>query len=93
MLLREFLNEFELDYAQAPTRVKKYPFGQLRDKEIVLVGDGNDTFTRSIIYSFLNLNDEKEVAKAFAKCYERCGSSSLNQRQKNATTAYNYFTN
>ena len=43
--------------------------------------------------SFLNLNDEKEVAKAFAKCYERCGSSSLNQRQKNATTAYNYFTN
>ena len=55
MLLREFLNEFELDYAQAPARVKKYPFGQLRDKEIVLVGDGNDTFTRSIIYSFLNL--------------------------------------
>lgn len=43
--------------------------------------------------SFLNLNDEKEVAKAFAKCYERCGSSSLNQRQKNATIAYNYFTN
>ena len=38
-------------------------------------------------------SDEKEVAKAFAKCYERCGSSSLNQRQKNATTAYNYFTN
>ena len=49
-----------LDYAQAPARVKKYPFGQLRnDKEIVLVGDGNDTFTRSIIYSFLNLNDQK----------------------------------
>lgn len=43
--------------------------------------------------SFLNLNDEKEVAKAFAKCYERCGSSSLNQRQKNATIAYNYFIN
>lgn len=43
--------------------------------------------------SFLSLNDEKEVAKAFAKCYERCGSSSLNQRQKNATIAYNYFIN
>ena len=41
------------------TRVKKYPFGQLRDKEIVLVGDGNDTFTRSIIYSFLNLDEWK----------------------------------
>lgn len=61
MLLREFLNEFELDYAQAPTRVKKYPFGQLCDKEIVLVGDGNDTFTRSVVYSFLNLNDQKDL--------------------------------
>ncbi len=61
MLLREFLNEFELDYAQAPARVKKYRFGQLRDKEIVLVGDGNDTFTRAIIYSFLNLNDQKNL--------------------------------
>lgn len=42
---------------------------------------------------FLNLTDEKAVAKAFAACYERCGSATYNQRQKNATTAYNYFTN
>ena len=61
MLLRDFLNEFELDYAQAPTRVKKYKFGQLANKEILIVGDGNDTFARGVIYSFLNLNDQKNL--------------------------------
>ena len=61
MLLRDFLNEFELDYAQAPARVKKYKFGQLANKEILIVGDGNDTFARGVIYSFLNLNDQKNL--------------------------------
>ena len=42
--------------------------------------------------AFLNLTNEKEAAKAFAKCYERCGSASYTVRQKNATKAYNYFT-
>lgn len=40
---------------------------------------------------FLNLTNEKDVALAFAKCYERCGSGSYSIRQDNATTAYNYF--
>lgn len=40
---------------------------------------------------FLTLTDEKEVAKAFAACYERCGSSSYATRQKNATFAYQFF--
>lgn len=61
MLLREFLNEFELDYAQAPSRVKKYPFDKLRNKEIILIGNGDDTFTRSVAYSFLSLNDERNL--------------------------------
>ena len=61
MLLRDFLNEFELDYAQAPARVKKYKFGQLANKEILIVGDGNDTFARGVIYYFLNLNDQKNL--------------------------------
>jgi hypothetical protein len=43
--------------------------------------------------SFLALTSEKDAAKAFAKCYERCGSSSYSIRQNNATIAYNYFTN
>lgn len=42
--------------------------------------------------SLLNLKNEKDVALAFAKCYERCGSSSHNNRQANATKALKYFT-
>lgn len=41
--------------------------------------------------SFLALTNEKKAAKAFAVCYERCGSGTYQIRQKNATTAYNYF--
>lgn len=40
---------------------------------------------------FLNLTNEQDAAKAFAKCYERCGSGSYSIRQKNATIAYEYF--
>lgn len=40
---------------------------------------------------FLKLTDVKKAAKAFAQCYERCGSGSYKVRQKNAVTAYNYF--
>ena len=42
---------------------------------------------------FKNLTNEKDAALAFAKCYERCGSGSYSVRQRNATTAYNYFVN
>lgn len=41
---------------------------------------------------FLELENEKDAALAFAKCYERCGSGSYSIRQKNATIALNYFT-
>ena len=41
---------------------------------------------------FLALTSTDSTAKAFAKCYERCGSGSYSIRQKNATIAYNYFT-
>ena len=40
---------------------------------------------------FLSLNSAEAAAKAFAKCYERCGSGSYSIRQKNAVVAYNYF--
>ena len=42
---------------------------------------------------FLSLTNEKEAAKAFAKCYERCNSAGIARRQRNATVAYNYFVN
>ena len=41
--------------------------------------------------SFLSLTNEKEVALAFAKCYERCDSDTYSIRQKNATKAFNYY--
>ena len=41
--------------------------------------------------SFLNMNDAKQAALAFAKSYERCGSGSYGVRQNNAIKAYNYF--
>lgn len=40
---------------------------------------------------FCDLTNEKEAALAFAKCYERCGKGSYEQRQLNATAAYNYY--
>lgn len=40
---------------------------------------------------FLNLTDEREAALAFAKVYERCGSSTYNVRKNNATKALEYF--
>lgn len=43
--------------------------------------------------SFLNMNDAKQAALAFAKSYERCGSGSYQVRQNNAIKAYNYFVN
>ena len=43
--------------------------------------------------SFLNLQNERDAALAFAKCYERCNSAYYSIRQTCATTAYNYFTN
>lgn len=61
MLLRDFLNEFELDYAQAPSRMKEYEFEKIKNNKIIIIGEGNDTFTRSIVYSFLNLNDQNKL--------------------------------
>ena len=40
---------------------------------------------------FLSLNSAEAAAKAFAKCYERCGSGSYSIRQQNAVVAYDYF--
>ena len=42
---------------------------------------------------FLDLDNEKNAALAFAKCYERCGSGSYSKRQSCATIAYEYFVN
>ena len=43
--------------------------------------------------SFLAMTNERDVALAFAKCYERCSSASYTVRQNNAEKAYDYFVN
>lgn len=40
---------------------------------------------------FIKLNDPEKAALAFAKVYERCGSSSYSLRKQAARKAYNYF--
>lgn len=40
---------------------------------------------------FLRMTNVKDAAEAFAKCYERCASSSYNIRKQNAEKAYEYF--
>lgn len=49
-------------------------------------------YTKGFNYdSFVSLTNERSVALAFAKCYERCSSSSYTARQNNAEKAYEYF--
>lgn len=42
--------------------------------------------------SFKNMTNEQDAALAFAKAYERCGSSCYSIRQQNASKALRYFT-
>ena len=41
---------------------------------------------------FIEMTDIEEIALAFAKCYERCGSGSYDVRQSNALIAFEFFT-
>ena len=43
--------------------------------------------------AFLNMDNTREAALAFAKCYERCHHRTYTIRQNNAEKAYNYFVN
>lgn len=72
------LNE-QLHYLATSIEQAFYSFGKL--------------YQRGFTYAhFLQLTDAREVALAFAKCYERCNSKHYSVRQDNAIIAYNYFT-
>ena len=53
---------------------------------------GEDYFTYFDYDAFVSMKDEKDAALAFAKCYERCHSSSYEERQKNATFVLKHYT-
>ena len=58
MLLRDFLNEFELDWAQAAVRSGQIPQCSLKGARILLAGDQME-LQEAIAWSFMAWNDEK----------------------------------
>ncbi|MBO6015646.1 MAG: LicD family protein [Lachnospiraceae bacterium] len=61
MRLREFLNEFELDYAQAALRDEMLQLGGLKGRSFVVAGGSDPAFCKAILYALLILNDEKDL--------------------------------
>lgn len=60
MLLRDYLNEFELDWAQAPSRSGQISGKDLKGAKILLVGDQIE-LQRAIAWSFLAWNDKEKA--------------------------------
>ncbi len=56
MLLRDYLNEFELDWAQAPVRSELVPGSRLKGAKVLLVGEQAE-LQKAIAWSFLAWND------------------------------------
>lgn len=65
-----------------------YLYNTLEDQVNIF---GNNYKIRFNSEDFFNLNDEKQVALAFAKCYERCGRATYRDRMRCATIALEYF--
>lgn len=60
MLLRDYLNEFELDWAQAPSRSGQISGKNLKGAKILLIGDQLE-LQRAIAWSFLAWNDKEKA--------------------------------
>lgn len=56
MLLRDYLNEFELDWAQAPVRSELISGSELKGANILLMGDQAE-LQKAVAWSFLAWND------------------------------------
>lgn len=60
MLLRDYLNEFELDWAQAPFRSGLISGGKLNGAKILVAGDQLE-LQRAIVWSFRAWNDQENA--------------------------------
>lgn len=60
MLLRDYLNEFELDWAQAPTRSGLISEKQLNGAKVLLIGE-QERLQEAIAWSFLAWNDKQKA--------------------------------
>lgn len=65
MLLRDQLNEFELDWAQAAVRSGLIPADKLKGKKILLIGE-EDSLQRAVAWSFMAWNDERKAGVSVA---------------------------
>ncbi len=57
-MMREILNDFELDWACVPNLPEKYDLAQLKDKTVLVCGHAA---ARCMVYSLLYFNDEKNL--------------------------------
>ncbi len=60
MILRDNLNEFELDWAYAPLRSSLIRSAELKGEKVLLVGEDSD-LSRAIAFSFLAWNEKEEL--------------------------------
>ena len=60
MLLRDFLNEFELDWAQAPYRSGQVLLKKIKKKKILLIGE-QEALQDAVAWSFMAWNDEAKA--------------------------------
>ena len=66
MLLRDYLNEFELDWAQAPVRSELIPKAALKGAKILLIGEQAE-LQKAIAWSFsrgMTVIDQAYVCRA-----------------------------
>lgn len=73
MLLRDYLNEFELDWAQAPARSELIPEKKLNGAKILLIGE-QDRLQEAIAWSFLAWNDSRKSGIRIEEAVWRDGS-------------------
>lgn len=75
MLLRDYLNEFELDWAQAPERSELIPGRALKGAKILLIGE-QEELQKAIAWSFLAWNDSQKAGlRVEAAVYEDGGQA------------------
>ena len=60
MLLRNFLNEFELDWAQAPARSEMISGKELKGKKVLLIGE-QTALQNAVEWSFCAWNDKEDA--------------------------------
>ncbi|MGM9972614.1 MAG: LicD family protein [Clostridiaceae bacterium] len=61
MKIKDILNEYQQDYAEAMGEVKGYPYGSLKNKTIVVLGYKENPLKDGIIFSLLSLNDNRRL--------------------------------